>query len=204
MTHTVKFLITDPSTFWPLQTIEQLGPYSLSTRKVLELEDTYLDTKKRRLFQSGYSCRKRNRDNGVEIILTRLPARQSATKHWETVLEKNTLRPIDWPKSQVRNRVVKIVAEKKLRPILELTQMRIVRIIYENEQQIGRFNLDEIRLTTDGNEKNFKQLRVNIFSPFAEVHLKKVTEKIQEKWPLEIEKLTKLERALTLEKGTSR
>jgi inorganic triphosphatase YgiF len=200
MKQTAKFSITDPSLFWTLQTIDQIGSYSLSTRKISEIEDNYLDTKKRRLYAAGYSCRKRDQDQGVLIRLSRLPSKQKPVKHWETWLERNIPYPVDWPESEARKRIIKVVSDKKLRTVISLNQTRIVRNIQLEDQKIGRFNLDEIMLMINGKEQHFKQLRVSFHSTYETTHLEKITNLLLEKWPLKVETRTKFERALALER----
>lgn len=198
MKRTTKFSITDPSLFWSLQTINRLELYSFSTHEVLEIEDTYLDTKKHRLFTAGYSCCKRDQDQGVMITLTKLPSSQGRVKTWETLLDKNSPYPIDWPESEVRKRIIKVISNKKLRGIIHLLQTRIVRNIKYDDQKIGKFNLDEIRLISREDEMQFKQLQITLQPSDSSRHLEKITKLFLEKWPLEVDNLSKFERALQI------
>lgn len=196
-------MISDPGLFWSLQTIDQLGSYFLFTRKVLEFEETYLDTKKRLLFLAGYSCRKRYQGKKISITLSKLHSRKGATKHWELMLKKNIPDPINWPDSQVRRRVINVVSDKKLRAIINLYQTRIMRTVRIEEKRIGRFDLDEITITTNDNKQYFKQLEIKLLPLYSDLHLEKISAAILKKWPLEVETLSKLERALALEKNAN-
>lgn len=194
-----KFLITDPGLVWAMQTIEQLGKYRLSPRKILEIEDAYLDTKKRRLLAAGYSLRKRNRTKGAQITLVRLHSPQSPTKHWNASLKKNNLDPADWPDSQVRKRVLRVIPGKKLRAIMDLSQTRITRFFIKDNQKIAKINLDEVTLTLNGKERHFKYLKIKVRPPHGETQLKKITRLLQAEWPLGIEVPSKFEHALSME-----
>lgn len=63
-----KFAITNPATYWRLQTIDHLAEFSLSTRQIKEVYDTYLGTRGRRILAAGFSCRRR--EQAEEILIT--------------------------------------------------------------------------------------------------------------------------------------
>ena len=202
-----KFRITDPGIFWSLQTIDHLAKYSLSKTEIAAIEDAYLDTKKRRLLAAGYCCRRRNQGKGFLITLTKLRLGKDTDqkpKQWEVRLKKNKNGPADWPKSQARSRVLKVVPNKKLQVIFAFNQTRITRRISNGKQVIARAHLDLVSLMINGKEQHFKILKLKIIAPNQEKHLNALTAALQAKWPLESEPLSKFERALAMEKGKNK
>jgi inorganic triphosphatase YgiF len=203
MTIEKNFRITDPGTYWSLQTIDQLGEYSFSTDEVSEVTDTYLDTRKRRLLAKGYSCCKRDPGKKVRVILTKLGSHDEGSgrpKEWKVKLEKNINNPVDWPQSKVRTRVQKIIPDKKLQPMFALHQSRITRSISKDDHVIAHAHLDNMTLTADRKEKHFKTLTIEMLVPNGKKYLETITKLIRSKWQLEVEPLTNFEHALAMVK----
>jgi inorganic triphosphatase YgiF len=199
-----NFRITDPGTFWSLQTIDQLGEFLLSTDEVTEVTDTYLDTRKRRLLTKGYSCCKREPGKKARIILTKLGTKDDVShqlKEWRVKLKKDTHDPADWPDSKVRTRVIKIIPEKKLQPIFVLRHTRITRSISKDDQVIAQANLDDVSVTVNGKDRQFKTLKLKVTDPEQEKQLKALISTLQANWKLKPEPLTNFERALEMERG---
>ena len=198
-----NFKIPDPGTFWSLQTIDHLGEFSISTEKISEVSDTYLDTRKRRLLAKGYSCCKRDSGKKVTIILTKLDIENDASnqlKEWGIRLKKNKLDPVDWPESKARTKMLKILPNKKLQPIFIFKKTRITRSIYKGDLVIAHANLDDVSLTVNHKERQFKTLKIKMINPKHKKHLNTLITAFQENWHLEPETLTKFERALAIER----
>jgi len=204
MTIEKKFKIKDPGTFWSLQTIDQLGEFSLSTDEVTEVTDTYLDTRKRRLLAKGYSCCKRELGKKARIILKKVDTDDDVShqpKEWRVKLKKDTHDPADWPDSKVRTRVIKTIPEKKLQPIFVLRHTRITRSISKGNQVIAQANLDGVSLTVNGKERQFKTLKLKVTDPEQEKQFKALISTLQSNWQLKPEPLSNFERALEMERG---
>ncbi len=207
MTIEIKFRITDPGIFWSLQTIDHLGDYTLSAPHIEEINDTYLDSKKRKLLAAGYRCRRREQGKGYLITLTKLGLGKGAAKNqqkWEVSLKKNKNNPANWPKSTARSRVLKIISDKKLQIIFEFDQTRITRLISNGKHVIARANLDEVSLMLNGKEHHFKTLKLKLTTPNQKNHLNALIAALQTKWPLKTEPLSKFERAFAMEKSKTK
>ena len=194
-----NFHITDPGTFWSLQTIDHLGKYSLSTPEIESIDDAYLDTKKRKLLAAGYCCRRRRQSKGILITLTQLKLAKDAArkpKQWEVTLKKNKYSPAEWPKSQARSRVLKIISDKKLQVIFSFNQTRITRWISNGDQVIAKANLENVTLITKDKEQQFKTLKIMMLIPDGEDYFEAINVRLQEKWSLNPEPLSKFERAI--------
>jgi hypothetical protein len=114
-------------------------------------------------------------------------------------LQKNSLQPLDWPESQVRKRILKVIPDKKLRELLHLYQTDITRIVRKDGRKIAKANLEDITIAPNNKEKKFKRLRIKIIAPKGATHLAKITKVLQTEWPLEVENRSKFERALAIE-----
>jgi len=205
MANQAKFRITNPGIYWSLQTIENFGRYTLSAPYMEELDDVYVDTKNRRLFAAGYCCRKRNQSRGFLITLIKLRSAKGASKKtgkWHVLLKKNKNDPEDWPKSEVRTRVLKVVSNKKLHSTLTLHQTRIARSIKKKDQVIALATLDDVSIIENGKNQQFKRLKIKMHIQGGEDQLKSIIASLQEKWSLKPEALIKFERSLAIERKT--
>ncbi len=190
-----KFRITDPGIFWSLQTIDHLGIFAFSAPQILGIDDAYLDTKKRKLLNAGYCCRRREQGKSFLITLTNLSlGKGTAQKQqkWEVTLKKNKNSPVNWPKSQVRSRILKVIPDKKLQVIFTFDQTRITRRISNGEQAIAQANLDDVLVINNGNEQQFKTLKIKITTPNQEKYLDALVEALQARWSLQTEHLSKV------------
>ena len=204
MTIEKNFIIKDPGIFWSIQTIEQLGEYKFSKSQISELDDVYLDTKKRRLFMAGYSCRQRSQKKIKLITLTKLGKRKRTSQiaeKWHVQLSGNKNGPAEWPKSEARKRVLKVITDKKLRPILTLHQTRIRRLIHFKDQVIGQVFLDDVTVIEKRKDRHFKTLRLKIQDDSGKDHLNTILKILKTQWKLEPDKLTKFEHSLVITKS---
>jgi inorganic triphosphatase YgiF len=197
-----KFRITDPGVFWSLQTIDQLDQFTFSAPQFEEIEDLYLDTRKRRLLTAGYYCRQRMRTKGCVISLIDIESQNKAgqpTQQWDVSLKGNDQNPNNWPESQVRKRVLKISTNKKLNPIFRSMQTRITRLIYKEELLIARATLDHVTCNMAGDDQQFKTIKITMLIPDDENYLETITSSLQARWPLEYEPRSKFEQVIALE-----
>jgi inorganic triphosphatase YgiF len=200
MTTEARFRITDPGTFWSLQTIDQLGDFKFFNSQILEIHDDYLDTKKRRLWKAGYYCRRREQDKGFLITFSELRSRKNKKQNqWEVNISKTTTNPDDWPKSPVKNRISKIIPNKKLQVMFSLIQTQIIRQVSDGSQIFAMVNLKDVLVINKGEEQNFKILELFAVAPDQLETLNSLAKALKEEWSLEKERLSKFERALKME-----
>jgi len=198
----VKFRVPDPGIFWLIQTIEQLGPYSLSVPQFEQINDAFLDTQKRRLKTAGYYCRQREQAKGCLITLFERESKDGEDqlgRKWDVSLKRNTDNPEDWPESQARKRILQVIPNKKLKPIFRLHKTRITRLIQEGDQIVARATLDDVSLLLKDENQQFKTLKITMLIPDNENHLHTITASLQARWQLETEPQTKFEQAIALD-----
>jgi inorganic triphosphatase YgiF len=195
-----KFNITDPGSYWRLQTIDHLADFTLSTRQVKQVYDTYLDTSGRRLLSAGYSLRKREQPEGVLMTLKSLGKADGAIhrrEEWEIGLAAYQP-PARWPDSPVRDRVLQLIGREHLAPLFELQQTRILRLLSQGGQPVAELSLDSISVMAEAKEQLYLELEVELALPALEEKLHVVAACLQHEWQLQPEPQSKFERALAL------
>jgi inorganic triphosphatase YgiF len=203
MTIEKHYIIKDPGVFWSIQTIEQLDKYKFSKSEISEFDDVYLDTKKRRLFAAGYSCRQRSQKKIMLITLTKLSTTKGKSpkpKKWHVQLKGQKNGPVEWPKSEARKRVLKVIADKKLRAIITLHHTRIRRWIRIKDKEVAQVILDAITVIVNGKDQHFKTLKIKFQENGGEDHFNAILTILKTQWALKPDPLTKFEYALSITK----
>jgi inorganic triphosphatase YgiF len=195
-----KFMITDPGSYWRLQTIDHLADFTLSTHQVTQVYDTYLDTSGRRLLSAGYSLRKREQPEGVLMTLKSLSKAEGAIhrrEEWEIVLAAYQP-PAKWPDSPLRDRVLQLIGRDHLTPLFKLEQIRILRLLSQGGQPVAELSLDSVSVMAKAKEQLYLDLEVELALPALEEKLRVVAACLQDEWHLQPEPQSKFERALAL------
>lgn len=195
-----KFVIPDPAVYWRLQTAMHLAGYALSTQKVLDIRDTYLDTSKRHILTAGYSCRRRRLPEGIVMTLKSLGRADGAIhrrQEFETTLP-TALPPAEWPDSEMRERVLQLSKRESISPLFELEQTRLIRIVQQDEQPLAELSLDRVSLMSGGKELVYHELEIELLPSGSEQNLKAIVDCLHGEWHLHAESLSKFERALAL------
>ncbi|MGB3715859.1 MAG: CYTH domain-containing protein [Candidatus Promineifilaceae bacterium] len=195
-----KFAVPDPGVFWRLQASDHLAGFALSLLQTKSVWDTYLDTDDRRLRSAGYSCRRRETSEGISITLKSLDRAEGALhrrEEWELRLAAN-LPPVAWPDSPLRDRVLKLIGQNKLRTLFDLEQIRVKRMVEQEAQPVAEISLDSVSLVAHGQEHVFHELEVELLPGVPEETLAVTAACLQEEWHLQPEPQSKFERALHL------
>lgn len=171
-----KFKLADPQLIWQLQTSSKLAGYALSRPQTTQVWDTYLDTRKRRILRAGFSCRQREMHDGIEITLKSLNYVDSAIhrrSEWQVTM--STARPLgQWPESQVRERVERIVGPETLQALFTLEQFRIIRRLERDDQVVAEMSIDSVTITACAQELIFQELEIELLPTMPEDALMKI------------------------------
>ena len=73
-------------------------------------------------------------------------------------------------------------------------------MIYNDKKTIAQANLDNVILTANRKEQQFKILKLRMIDQKQEKHLNALIAALQVKWPLEPQVLTKFEHILAMER----
>ena len=195
-----KFKVTDPQLFWNLQTIDELAGFELSPPRSKPVWDVYLDSDQRRILRAGFCCRRRETGDGIEITLKSLDRAEGAI-HSRNEWQVNLLAdrpPAEWPESQVRDRVQRIIGAEPLQPLFRLEQTRIVRQLSSDGQVLAEMSMDNVTVTAGNTVQVFHELEIELLPAVPEEMLVEVVEQVQARWQLAPEPLSKFERGLIL------
>ncbi len=195
-----KFSVPDPAVFWQLQTADHVGEYSLSTLDLQSVWDTYLDTKRRRILAAGYSCRKRETNEEIVMTLKSLGGAEGAIhRHGEWQVRITACRtPADWPDSPVRDLVLQLIGQEPLVSLFELQQVRVIRLLVQDEEPVAKLRLDRVSLVSEDREQVYLDLEVELLPQTPEETLRAIVGCLQDEWHLKPEPRCKFDRALVL------
>jgi len=195
-----KFSVPDPVVYWNLQTTDHLAGYSLSTTQVKSVWDTYLDTESHRMLAAGYSyCRRVTRE-GIVITLKSLSGAEGAVHRrgeWELRTAARRT-PADWPDSPVRDLVLQLIGQEPLVSLFQLQQVRVIRLLKQDEEPVAELRLDRVSLVTEDREQVYLDLEVELLPQAPEETLTAIVGCLQDEWHLKPELRSKFERALVL------
>jgi len=198
-----KFALPDEETFQRLRAADHLAGFALSTGRVKEVRDTYLDTAGRLILAAGYACRRRELGDQVIMTLKGLGGAEGGVHRREEleVMLPADQPPAEWPASPVRDRVLQLVGETSLLPLFELLQTRSVRLVSGGghrggERQVAEWSLDEVHVFAGGLEQAYFELEVELAPEGTEDDLAAIVACLQDEWGLAPEPQSKFERAL--------
>jgi inorganic triphosphatase YgiF len=194
-----KFRVGDPETFLRLQIVGELAGFRLSTSDVLQVCDTYMDTRSKRLFGAGYSFRRREQPDGLRMTLATLSQPSGAVHCWERweILLASDSRLAKWPDSPIRTRMLQLIGNERLVTLVKFQQTRIIRSLCRGEQQVAEVRLDYMGYKTGANHQVHFEIEVELIPPAGEGTLLEIIDDLEEAWDLWPDQLTKFERAYT-------
>ncbi len=128
------------------------GLRAVGPSRVVLMEDTYVDTPTGRVRAARWVARFRRIDGTTSITLKGLARRGTGAAHRRAELEglaDPTLPPAAWPPSMARDRLVEIVGEEPLGPLVTLDQRRRQRD-FASDQVAVEVSLDRVVTRADG------------------------------------------------------
>jgi CHAD domain-containing protein len=201
-----KFAVPDAETATRLETADQLGGYGLSVARARVVTDTYLDTRDRTLLAAGYALRKRRQPERIVITLKGLGGVDHAVhrrEEYETELPSDTPPP-DWPSCELRERLLALIGQRRLEPLFDLRQTRLVRTLEHDGREVAELSIDDVHLIVEDREQSYRELEVELTPSGTEEDLSVVTAVLGDGWGLRPEPRSKFERAMAfLEQRTS-
>ncbi len=195
-----KSLVMDEADFQALETLSQLGDYSLSEATVQPVEDTFLDTKKAALLAEGFYLRLR-KEIGKEGHWLTIKTLEGFKGGVHTREEYASFLPagasvFECPDARVRDMILELSSGFDLLPFLKLKQKRIVRQVKLGEKHIAELFLDRVNLKGEGVEKLYSELEIELKTEGTHQDLKAIMEYLLGNYNLVKDPLSKFERAL--------
>lgn len=195
-----KFAIPDEATFRQLGRVRALAGYALSAGRTDTLTDTFLDTPSRAIRSAGYYLRQRDME-GREGLLVTLKALASAAEavhrreEIESVLPCDQP-PADWPAGPLRERVLGMIGEEPLHPVLSLRQIRTTRAVRRGRRTVAVLGLDRVEFAAGGRVRTDLDLEVELTADGTEEDLVAMAAALQAEWGLAPQRRSKFERAM--------
>ncbi|HET7377583.1 MAG TPA: CHAD domain-containing protein [Anaerolineae bacterium] len=194
-----KFAIPNAKIFRQLLKTDRLADYVVIDDRIEEVRDTYLDTADRAILAAGLVLRSRAQDQNILITLKELKTQQADAIHrreeWEVTL--NEFQPPDqWSDSPARDRVLQLIGDRPLAPLVELLQTRTLRQIVKDQNYVAEAYLDRVRVTAGSAKLDFRELECELLSPGKEEDLSAIVSYLTTEWNLQFEPRSKFERAL--------
>jgi len=195
-----KFSLPDMATYHHLRSLGELAGFNLSAGGEQKVRDIYLDTADRVILAAGFACRRRERDEDMQITLKGLGNAESAI-HRREELEISLPAdqpPTQWPAGPVRDYVLSLIGESPLTPLFDLQQRRFVRHVTQDERSVAELSLDEVFLSIGDREETYLELEIELTDQGTDSDIVAITRYLKEELALTPEPRSKFERALAL------
>ncbi len=186
--------------FQVLETLSQLGDYSLSEAIVQSVEDTFLDTKKAALLAEGFYLRLRKEigKDGHWLTIKTLGEFKGGV---HTRAENASFLPegasvFECPDARIRIMIFELSLGFDLLPFLKLEKKKIVRQVKLGEKHIAELSLDQVNLKSEGVEKIYGELEIELKTDGTHKDLNTIIEYLLENYNLVEDTFSKFERAL--------
>lgn len=201
----LKSLVMDETDFQALETLSQLGDYTLSKAILQSVEDTFLDTKKTALMAEGFYLRLRKEigKDGHWLTIKTLEGFKGEVhtrEEYSSFLQEG-VSVFECPDAKIREMILELSLGFDLLPFLKLNQKRIVRQVKLGEKHIAELSLDQVNLKSEGVEKLYRELEIELKTEGTRQDLKAVMEYLLENYNLVKDPLSKFERALLFQEN---
>lgn len=195
-----KFLILNESETHDLETLSQLGNYSLSETVVQLIEDTFLDTEKIDLMAEGYylRLRKETGKEGQWLTIKSLEGFGTEVHKREeyTSFLPNDASVFDCSDIMIKKKIFELSSGFNLSPLLRLKQKRIVRQVKLGDRDIAEFSLEQVNIKYENREKFYSHLEVELKKEGTVQDLQAILEYLMKNYNLTEDHFSKFERAL--------
>lgn len=149
----LKFDVLDTASAKRLVEADALGGLqAIGPSRVVFMEDTYVDTATGRIRAARWAARFRRIDGTTSVTVKGVARRGAGATHRRPELEGQadpSLPPAAWAPSAARDRLIEIVGEEPLGPLVTIEQRRRQRD-FANEQVAVEVSLDRVVTRADG------------------------------------------------------
>jgi triphosphatase len=196
-----KFRVDDQRTFAQLLGLNKIGSFRLEA--VADAEDqrnVYFDTADHRLRAGLHGLRVR--DLGTRRIATlkgaaRVEDGLFERDEWEVEVGDDD-RPQTWPPSEVRERVLALIGDQPLQPILSINTLRRHINAFHDDRRIAELSLDEGTFIAGGREQAFRELEIELVDTGTRADFEQLVALLRDQLSLVPEHRSKLARGLEL------
>jgi len=158
-----KLVVPDEATFVAMAGLERMGRFRLRPLGVRLQQDTYVDTRSLRLYQSGYACRLRHVGHRAFATLKGL-GRVSGALHEREEIERELDNPSVGAllrEPDVPGRLVRWVAgDEQVVPLFTVVTLRRLALVADGPRDCFEMALDRARFFGPAGELRFLELEL--------------------------------------------
>jgi len=219
-----KFQVPDAETLARLGEASALAGYDVAPGVARRDVDVYLDTAGRRVFAAGWYLRRRSCDCGLRFTLKQIATATAGVLCREELEEllpaaavsgeavasggrasgdvAATVPPDDFlaelPAGTLRERVERLVGDEPLQPLLELSQVRVARVVRRGEDEVAELSLDQVTVAGRAEEPGWLEAEVEARGSGSDEDVAALAAALRDDWCLAPEGRAKFVRALEL------
>jgi inorganic triphosphatase YgiF len=193
-----KFTVPDEATLNQLAAANQLAGYTLLPGKTKRVHDTFMDTPDRDVLASGHVCRQR--DYGDHLVMSLKSGHTvEGSVHRREELEVSLPNPMpiaQWPDSEIRTKLLRLIGEAALTPLFDQWQTRVVRMVQQDDRIVAEFSADRVELSRGERRALYFEMEVELKESGTDDDLNTIAACLTDEWGLRSEARSKFERAL--------
>lgn len=195
-----KFSVPEKEIFAILMSAQSIGPFVLDAAVQARLEDVYLDTVDMAIMSKGYYLRRRQKGQRIIYTIKSLGGLEKEIRRreeMECVLEQDM--PYEkWDNADMEAFLSGVVGESTLVPLFNVSHVRNVRNVIDDERDVAELSLDDVVITGWGKKLSYLEIEVELLSGGDESDLEKLASMLRQEYSLVPDSLSKFERALEL------
>ena len=193
-----KFSVPDLTGLERLESVTNLGGYTVGAGERRRDDDVFLDTADRAILRAGYYLRRRHAGGGLKMTLKQLVSDAAGVlrrEELEAVVATADTPLEQWPNRALRQRLRGIIDGARLLPLLELEQERLARPVYERAREVAELSLDRVHV---GGADGFVwyEAELELRRQGTDADLARLVAALREETPLSPEPRSKFARAL--------
>jgi exopolyphosphatase/guanosine-5'-triphosphate,3'-diphosphate pyrophosphatase len=195
-----KFSVPEKEIFAILISAQSIGPFVLDAAVQARLEDAYLDTVDMAIMSKGYYLRRRQKGQRITYTIKSLGGLEKEIRRreeMECVLEQDM--PYEkWDNADMESFLSGVAGESTLVPLFNVSHVRNVRNVIDDERDVAEMSLDDVVITGWGKKLSYLEIEVELLSGGDERDLEKLVSMLRQEYSLVPDSLSKFERALEL------
>lgn len=200
-----KFGVPDETTLQRLAQADELAGYRLQLGEVKRMHDVFLDTPDRKILASGHVCRQRDFGDFISMTLKSGGTVQGAIHSREELMLTlpRIMPPREWPDSELRSAVLKLIGDDDLTALFDQRQVRVVRSVTQADRVVGEFSADRVELSIGNRQRVYFEVEIELKEAGTLADLELLAACLTNEWGLRAEPRSKFERALAFSSETN-
>ncbi|WP_321419503.1 CYTH domain-containing protein [uncultured Methanomethylovorans sp.] len=196
-----KFSVPAKEIFSLLMSVSSIKPFTLGASVQAHLEDTYLDTVDMAIMSEGYYLRRRQKGQCITYTIKSLGGTGKKgirqREEMECVLEQDM--PFEkWDNEDMKVFLKSIVSKSELVPLFNVSHIRNMREIIDEERHVAELSLDDVVINGWGKRLSYLEIEAELLVDGNKEDLEKLMSVLGKEYGLITDSLSKFERGLQL------